>query len=544
MNVLGISGRERDAAAALSIDGAIVAAALEESFARVSRIGYRHTDGFPLAAIDACLTRAGLTIDDVHTFAVVDDAHDAAASHGGDADGRPLFARSQFDRIATTLRRRERRIIPAAQADARQLSAVCDADRLPILVLSLERGESGLYEQCAGRLTQTAAVPAGDHLFCAVHRFARALGLPSASATLDGIERFASPAVDGSSAFDEAIRVDGDLSVEIDDDQFDRAIATLRQGEIADGLPAAPLERDGQALAGSFCHRLNAVVIEIAQRVMERAAVGRLGIAGGVVSSGRLVTDLTAAFGDRVVLPAVPEASGRALGAALPADRRIVPLESLALGPQFSEQEIKSALENCRLDYLYEPDWTRLLTRVSAMLARGTVVAWFQEAMGFGPRPIGTRAILCDPSNRWARENINRFLRRAPLDEPLPVAMTASALRESLSARLESSFLTSYAEVRPECRGRLRAAVDQRQSIPVQVVTTEQSPMLSMLLDLHRQRTGAPGLIQLPFCAAGEPPVCTPRDAVRTVFSSATDALVIGRFLLMKDYWMLRSGGV
>jgi carbamoyltransferase len=50
-----------------------------------------------------------------------------------------------------------------------------------------------------------------------------------------------------------------------------------------------------------------------------------------------------------------------------------------------------------------------------------------------------------------------------------------------------------------------------------------------------------PGLIRTTLCAPGEPVACTPRDAVRTAYSSAIDALIIGRFVLMKDYWLLRS---
>jgi len=65
MKVLGISGKERHAAAAVSVDGAVVAAAAEESFARVPHIGYRHTGGYPLSAIDGCLTRAGLTAGEI-----------------------------------------------------------------------------------------------------------------------------------------------------------------------------------------------------------------------------------------------------------------------------------------------------------------------------------------------------------------------------------------------------------------------------------------------------------------------------------------------
>ena len=116
----------------------------------------------------------------------------------------------------------------------------------------------------------------------------------------------------------------------------------------------------------------------------------------------------------------MPELPGRALGAALAAssasgDR----LPGLALGPSFSDNDIKRTLDNCRLDYVYEPDWSRLFLRVSKMLAQGKVVGWFQGAMGFGPRAMGTRSILCDPSSRYARQNMNEYLRQVPLDEPL-----------------------------------------------------------------------------------------------------------------------------
>ena len=90
MKVLGISGKERHAAAAVSIDGAVAAAAAEESFARVRHIGYRHTGGYPLSAIDACLTRASLTYAEIDRVIVVDDEcsgeddprHDSSAEAG------------------------------------------------------------------------------------------------------------------------------------------------------------------------------------------------------------------------------------------------------------------------------------------------------------------------------------------------------------------------------------------------------------------------------------------------------------------------------
>ena len=97
--------------------------------------------------------------------------------------------------------------------------------------------------------------------------------------------------------------------------------------------------------------------------------------------------------------------------------------------------------------------------------------------------------------------------------------------------------------VAPEYRDRLQAALDWRQSVRLHAITPVQAPELCQLLEFHHERTGVPGLIETNLAGPGEPIACTPRDAVRTVYSSAIDALVIGRFVLMKDHWLLRSHG-
>jgi carbamoyltransferase len=541
MKVLGISGKERHAAAAVSIDGAIVAAAAEESFARVPHIGYRHTGGYPLSAIDACLTRAGLTFAGIDRVIIVDDARDDPS-----ADASRLFAGSAYGTLERELRARPQEPVARALADARQLAAVCQDEELLVLVLGPESGESAMFERRGAELTPLQPLPGAHQLFCAIKRVANALGF-GASARYDAIERLGALwGGERSPAFERAITWESDRGLALNDEQFERAIAPLRESAAtlaSDASLNVRLQHDRQALAASFCARVSASVIDMAGQMAERAGVRRVGLTGSLLSSGGLVADLAKALGDAAVVAAVPEAAGRAIGAALDGD--VAPaalLRSLALGPDFSEQDIKFALENCRLDYLYEPDWSRLLARVSRMLSRGTVVAWFQGPMGFGPRSVGTRGILCDPSNRYARENINRFLRHASVDDPLPVSMTSTAMRECLDAPMASPFVTMDATVKVEWRDRLRASLDQRHSIPVQMVTDEQSPALFTLLEMHRERSGVPGLINTTLSGMNEPAACTPRDAVRTMFSSAIDALVIGRFLLMKDYWLLRSG--
>jgi carbamoyltransferase len=536
MKVLGISGKERHAAAAVSIAGAVVAAAAEESFARVAHIGYRHTGGYPLSAIDACLTRAGVTLDEIDRVVVVDDQPEDPS-----ADQRLLPAVDALGALERALCSRVRESVAPALADARQLAAVSEGGDRLVVVLGSEASESAVFE---GRGARLGPLPGAHRLFCAIARMADALGV-GASGGYDAIERLGALSSGGRSpVFEGVLTWQPDRGFALNDEALERAMVPLRESASSqsDSSLNVHLQQERQALAAGFCARVSAIVVEMAGHMSDRAGVQRIGLSGGLLSSSGLAADLAKTLGDAAVFAAVPEAPGRAIGAALDGVVPAARLQSLALGPDSSEQDIKLALENCRLDYLYEPDWSRLLARISRMLSHGSVVAWFQGPMGFGPRSVGTRGILCDPASRYARENINRFLRHASLDAPLPVAMTCTAARECLDTRTGSPFVTMDAPVKVEWRDRLRAALDPRQSIPVQMVTGEQSPSLFTLLEMHRERSGVPGLINTPLCGMNEPAACTPRDAVRTVFSSAIDALVIGRFLLMKDYWLLRSG--
>jgi carbamoyltransferase len=242
--------------------------------------------------------------------------------------------------------------------------------------------------------------------------------------------------------------------------------------------------------------------------------------------------------GGSLSFAAVPEPSGRALGAvgsATPGSEG-----ALAIGPAFSEEAIKRTLDNCRLDYVYEPDWPRLLGRVSRMLAQGKVVGWFQGPMAFGPRPLGTRSILADPSNHYARQNVNEYLRDVPLEDPLPLVVAPSMAGACLATELPV-YGTRNVEIRAEWRERLASALDGRHAARVHAPVIHFEPRFQDLLERHYAMTGTPGLIEISLAGTGEPIACTPRDAVRTMYSSAIDALVLGRFLLMKDYWLLRS---
>ncbi len=543
MKVLGISGKERHAAAAIAENGSIVAAAAEESFARVPHVGYRYTGGYPFAAIDACLTRAGLAVDDLDRIVVVADGRGGPLPDDIHGDADHLVVDPRPDEARRRLRALPVESMNPLAADARQLAAAAGEDDFVAAVLASECAQSAVFVRRGSELLPSQAAGIVQPLHCAVRRVAGALGF--APGRYDLIEDLASASVAApTDGFEDALRWSGDAVV-VDTDRLDGAIERSLPdgGAAADPSLNVRVQQARGALAAAFCARVESVVVEMLDGLAARTAVKRVGVGGSLAASRGIQAAAMRSFGAAFVPAPVPEPFGRALGAALDGQpTAAAALDSLALGPDFSEQEIKTALENCRLDYLYEPDWARLLGRISRMLAQGTVVAWFQGPMGFGPRSVGTRAILCDPSNRYARENINRFLRHGATEDPLPVTMTAAAAAECLEGAGVSPFLLSASTVKSEWRERLRAAVDQRDTVPVQLTTERQAPALYQLLQIHRESAKVPGLINTTLSGGGEPAACTPRDAVRTMYSSAIDALVIGRFLLMKDYWLLRSG--
>lgn len=529
MNVLGISGRYRDAAAALAVDGRLIAAVSEDCFTKVPGIGYEQTGGFPSQAIEACLHSAGLSLTDVDQLTVVE--HEGPNGH----DASPV--RKDYKNLHVQR-------IDAIRADAVHAAASAGAPGT-VVVCSMQPPVIAAFVTDRNEITSQRVAAGGDRLMRAAQAVAGALGLSvdDPYGAIDRLSVGAEPEFQADLGSVIGWRA-GDGMI-VDDVELSRRLESIA-GDHAPSLKDAAslnvrLQARRRAIAASFTCRIAQVVRDAAQTLCARGDLDSIVFGGGMFANGRFSSELARLVGDRLALAAVPEPAGRALGAALSPGAFDAPTPGLALGPAFSDVDIKRTLDNCRLDYVYEPDWNRLFIRTSKLLSQGKVVAWFQGAMGFGPRAMGTRSILCDPSSRYARHNINEYLRQAPLDEPLPVVFAPSVAEQCLMRPLSARLPVMDAAVASEWCDRLVAALDWRRFVRVHAVSPLQAPELCELLECHVQRTNVPALIETNLCGPGEPLACTPRDAVRTVYSSAIDVLVIGRFLLMKDHWLLRS---
>jgi hypothetical protein len=252
------------------------------------------------------------------------------------------------------------------------------------------------------------------------------------------------------------------------------------------------------------------------------------GLAGTAFAPGVFVDRIAQRLSSPFVAPILEDVGG-ALGAALLPHATAAPLEHVALGPDVDETEIKATLENCRLDFVYEPDWTKLLTRVSSLLSTGALIGWCQGRRDFGSRTFGSRSVLADPSRRYVRENVNVFLRRGELHAAVPVSMLAD------------TWQAGYESAGGDLGRYFGGVADQLGRVLVHRQTPAVAPHLAQLLQVHAASTGIPGLVNVPLADRHGRLVRTTRDAVREAFSSAVDVLVIGRFLVSKDYWLIRA---
>ena len=522
MNVLGISGRDRDAAAALAVDGKIVSAVAEESFARVPGIGYAQSGGFPRAAVKACLDRAGLEPADVHEVVIVDDGR-VKPPNGcvGPFRGIPV------------------KEVAADRADAWH-AAITSGHARAVLVCGSDPATMARFTRRENEVGPRTEIPGAADLVRVARRVAEMLGTDNHDpfAAIDRLAHGGAPAF--ATDFLPNLEARANKPIHVDADVLTATIARVAGAHgpnlaDVDSLNAR-LQETRRDIAASFVSRVASIVSEVAAGV----ETAPMAAGGALFGNAAFNTELSRLAPDHFAIPAVPEAIGRAVGA-VASTGGVEAGEHVALGPIFTEEDIKRTLDNCRLDYVYEPDWSRLLGRVSRMLAQGKLVGWFQGAMAFGPRSVGTRSILADPSNRYARQNVNEYLRYSPADEPLPLAFAASMRVRCLGGEGAESGVRDVT-VNTEWHQALAGALDTRQAARVHGNASILEPQLSALLEHHAAATSTPALIEVNLAGPGEPLACTPRDAVRTVYSSAIDALVIGRFLLMKDYWLLRSG--
>ena len=154
--------------------------------------------------------------------------------------------------------------------------------------------------------------------------------------------------------------------------------------------------------------------------------------------------------------------------------------------------------------------------------------------MEFGPRALGNRSILASPHDPYSAENLNAFIKHREATRKFAASVPAELASEYFDAGPNARHLATVSRVRPAWQDRFRGAILASDLIRVHTVSKEDNPLYWQLLHAFGDATGLPVLYNTSFNLFGEPLVCTPRDAVRSFWSSGIDAMVAGNFLLEK----------
>lgn len=281
------------------------------------------------------------------------------------------------------------------------------------------------------------------------------------------------------------------------------------------------------------------------QAAIEQTVAAMLGVAenvclaGGLALNSLLVRSLELRYSGVFVQPAGGNA-GTSIGAALHAHHNFygvlerTSFESLYLGPSYAINDVKPVLENCKLRFRFLPTQEELLSDAVRALEENKIVAWLQGRLEFGPRALGNRSILASPLNPYSSENLNVYIKHRENFRKFAASVPEELADEYFEVGPNAKYLATVGRVKPKHKATFAAALLGDELIRVHTVRRADNPLFHALLLAAGQSTGLPALYNTSFNLFGDPLVCTPRDAVRSFYSSGIDALYAGNFLLEK----------
>jgi carbamoyltransferase len=589
--ILGLSAFYHDSAAALVVDGRIVAAAQEERFSR-----RKHDAGFPGRAIAYCLREGSLKPRQLDAVVFYDkplakldrllETYVAFAPRGfrSFAAAMPVWLRQKLH-LPRVIReglggRYRGPLLFTEHHEAHAASAFFPSPFEEAAILTVDGvGEWATASYGVGRqnrleLWEELRFPHSLGLLYAAFTAYAGFRVNSGEYKLMGLAPYGRP-VYKHLLLDHLIDLKEDGSFRLNQEYFSycHALTTTsrRFHHLFGGpprLPESPLRQRDMDIAASIQAVTEEIVLRMGRHVQQRTGQENLVMAGGValncVANGRLMRE--GPFRAIWVQPAAGDAGG-ALGAALFAwhqllnQPRHVQAHDLQqgsfLGPGYSDAEVAGFLHGAEAvsqQFQHEED---LLAAVVEFLANGMVVGWFQDSMEFGPRALGARSILADPRDPAMHLRLNRKIKFRESFRPFAPCVLEEHAHEYFEVPIgtDSPYMLFTAPV-TECqrlaprpgdldlkgldklkaqRSRIPAVTHVDGSARFQTVSAQRHGRFYRLLRRFHQRTGCPILINTSFNVRGEPIVCTPADAYRCFLATGLDALVMEKHLLLKS---------
>ncbi|MEX5254880.1 carbamoyltransferase [Kocuria arenosa] len=537
MNYLGINAIFHDPAAALVVDGRVVAAAEEERFSR-RKHGKRPVPfsawELPEQAMRWCLAEAGLTPADLDAVGYSFDPAIAADMPDDPYDPvRVDYARRAAGFLAEALPGLDRgkvRFVEHHVAHAASAGLAAPTRTSSVLVVD-GRGEA--HSHLAGRYR--------DGELEILHRQAlpESLGLLYESLTdhlgfLRSSDEFKVMALAsyGEPRFlpvlRETVRATGDGGFRAQAPDWTR----FAPRRIDDGTWGG----DHADLAASVQAVVEEVLVDLATWLHEQTGDTVLTMAGGTalncVANSRIWRETP--FEEVWVQPASGD-SGTALGAALHLAQEAgdlgAPQPTAALGRSWSGEELAQWLSTAQVPFTTPED---LAGEVADILADNGVIAWFDGRSEFGPRALGRRSLLANPMHSDNLERLNDVKGREQFRPVAPMVLEERAAEIFAGGPMPSPFMLFVHDVAPEWRDRIPTVTHVDGTARIQTVNDEDNAGIAALLRAFDERTGVPVVVNTSLNTAGRPMVDDPRDALELFGSAPVAALVLGPHLVRR----------
>ena len=538
--ILGINAIFHDPSAALVVDGRIVAAAEEERFTRRKHgklaVPFSAWE-LPEKSASWCLKHGGVAPAELDAVAysyepnlVPRDGDDITAHEWEGL--RTLYAREAPSFLKTALPGLDParvRFVPHHIAHAASAYLAAPLETSSVLVFD-GRGEqaSHLAGHWDGQRLRVLSVQRLPHsLGLMYEEVTEHLGFMRSSDEYKvmALASYGKPAY--LEQFRQAVRVRDDGGFQVDRIRWEDFAPRVQQAERWD--------EEHANLAASVQRRLEEVLLDLGRWIFAQTGDRNLTMAGGValncVANSRLAAE--GPFERIWVQPAAGDA-GTSLGAALhlaqDLGEQIEPMTTAALGREWSEAEVRRWLMQAHLAY-EEPG--NIAEAVAQVLAEDGVVAWFQGRSEYGPRALGHRSLLANPSRA---ENLNRLNDIKGREQFRPVApmVLIDRAADIFEGPIPSPYMLFVHRVRPEWRRRIPAVIHVDGTARAQTVDPAEEPLVAQMLQAFERRTGLPVVVNTSLNTAGRPMVDDPRDALECFGSAPVDALAIGPFLVRR----------
>ncbi|MHC4939708.1 MAG: carbamoyltransferase family protein [Planctomycetota bacterium] len=557
---MGIGGLGyKDSAAAILADGRPLAAVAEERFT-----GSKHQGGFPHHAVRFCLERAGISMREVHTVVVANNPwlpmRDKVLQWYGEG-----FLHSRTANVYSVFKDDTHRLIEFLQAleeiraGGTRVEEVSHDRSHAALAFFGSRFEEAAVMSIDGRgEVSTSSTGSGKGLALEIDAMSRmpdSIGLLYALVAdylgysdLDDEFRLIAISPSGTPTYLPRMRnvvsLAGDGTVKLNETYFGyhQGRVYLSEKFIEEFGPPhdpdLPLEDRHRDIAASLHQAVMDIVMKMTERAREKSGSANLCLGGGMVQNWGLVgaIDESGIF-DEIYVPPAPGDDGTALGAALfwyhtgLKRPRTDPILRSDFGPSYPEEEIAWELDRLKLRPAKPAD---LPSAAAERIAGGEIVGWFQGAAEYGPRALGHRSILADPTDPATRPRLVASVKTRSEFHPFGLSVTEEAASDLFEGSVSSPFLERTGKLKEDARQRLPAVQSMGEGTRVQTVNAERDPLFHALLTAVGQKTGVQAVLNTSLNEPGRPMATGPREAIGSLYTTGLDALAIGPFLLAK----------